>query len=109
MHATKYSYREIKKNIEEEEAQAIREYITENKTSAYLYLTPGTKRYYPYSGLAAQALGFVNDEGGAYGIEAAYNDVLEGTAGRWSPPRPERAPRCTTHTLISWTPLTAMT
>lgn len=28
------------------------------------------------------ALGFVNDEGGAYGIEAAYNDVLEGTAGR---------------------------
>lgn len=33
MHATKYSYREIKKNIEEEEAQAIREYITENKTS----------------------------------------------------------------------------
>ena len=82
MHATKYSYREIKKNIEEEEAQAIREYITENKTSAYLYLTPGTKRYYPYSGLAAQALGFVNDEGGAYGIEAAYNDVLEGTAGR---------------------------
>ena len=82
VHATKYSYREIKKNIEEEEAQAIREYITENKTSAYLYLTPGTKRYYPYSGLAAQALGFVNDEGGAYGIEAAYNDVLEGTAGR---------------------------
>ena len=82
VHATKYSYREIKKNIEEEEAQTIREYITENKTSAYLYLTPGTKRYYPYSGLAAQALGFVNAEGGAYGIEAAYNDVLEGTAGR---------------------------
>ena len=29
VHATKYSYREIKKNIEEEEAQAIRDYITE--------------------------------------------------------------------------------
>lgn len=47
MHATKYSYREIKKNIEEEEAQAIREYITENKTSAYLYLTPGTNATTP--------------------------------------------------------------
>ena len=82
VHATKYSYREIKTNIEEEDAEAIREYITENKTSSYLYLLPSTKRYYPYSGLAAQALGFVNAEGGAYGIEAKYNDLLEGTAGR---------------------------
>ena len=82
IHATKYSYREVKTNIEEEDAEAIREYIAENKTSAYLYLIPGTKRYYPYSGLAAQALGFVNAEGGAYGIEAWYDDLLEGTAGR---------------------------
>jgi len=80
--ATKYAYREIKKNIEEEDAKAIREYIVANKTSSYLYLISGAKRYYPYSSLAAQALGFVNNEGGAYGIEAAYNDVLEGTAGR---------------------------
>ena len=82
IHATKYSYREVKTNIEEEDAEAIREYIAENKTSSYLYLIPSTKRYYPYSGLAAQALGFVNSEGGAYGIEAKYNDLLEGTAGR---------------------------
>lgn len=82
VHATKYSYREIKTNIEEEEAKAIRQYIVDNKTSSYLYLITGTKRYYPYSGLAAQALGFVNAEGGAYGIEAVYNDLLEGTAGR---------------------------
>ncbi|MEI3140844.1 MAG: penicillin-binding transpeptidase domain-containing protein [Lawsonibacter sp.] len=54
----------------------------ENKTSHYLYLISGTKRYYPYASLAAQALGFVNAEGGAYGIEAVYDDVLEGTAGR---------------------------
>lgn len=78
----KYAYKEIKTKIEEEDAEAIRNYIVENKTSHYLYLVSGTKRYYPYSSLAAQALGFVNAEGGAYGIEAAYNDVLEGTAGR---------------------------
>lgn len=82
VHATKYSYREVKTNIEEEDAEAIREYISENKTSAYLYLIPSTKRYYPYSSLAAQALGFVNADGGAYGIEAWYDDLLEGTAGR---------------------------
>lgn len=80
--ATQYAYREIKTNIEEEEAEAIRAYIVENKTSHYLYLISSTKRYYPYAGLAAQALGFVNAEGGAYGIEAVYDDVLEGTAGR---------------------------
>lgn len=80
--AEKYAYREIKTKIEEEEAEAIRTYIVENKTSHYLYLISGTRRYYPYSGLAAQTLGFVNDEGGAVGIEAAYDDVLEGTAGR---------------------------
>ena len=82
VHATQYAYREIKTNIEEAEAEQIRAYIVENKTSHYLYLISGTKRYYPYASLAAQALGFVNAEGGAYGIEAVYDDVLEGTAGR---------------------------
>ena len=82
VHATQYAYREVKTNIEEEEAESIRSYIVENKTSHYLYLIAGTKRYYPYSSLAAQALGFVNAEGGAYGIEAVYDDVLEGTSGR---------------------------
>ena len=78
VHDTKNAYWELRTDIEEEEAEALRTYITENKTSHYLY----SKRYYPYSSLAAQALGFVNDNGGAYGIEARYNDVLEGTAGR---------------------------
>ncbi len=81
-HAVRYSYREIKTNIEEEQAETIRQYIVDNKTSSYLYLLESTKRYYPYSGLAAQALGFVNAEGGAYGVEAWYDDILEGTAGR---------------------------
>lgn len=80
--ATQYSYRELKTKVEEEEAEAIRAYIVEHKTAHYLYLVSGTRRYYPYSSLAAQALGFVNAEGGAYGIEAAYDDVLKGTAGR---------------------------
>ncbi|RAZ41106.1 hypothetical protein DK853_48060, partial [Klebsiella oxytoca] len=72
VHNTKSAYWEIRTNIEEEEAEGLRAYIAENKTSSYLYLINSTKRYYPYAGLAAQALGFVNDNGGAYGIEAVY-------------------------------------
>ena len=82
VHNTKAAYWEVKVNIEEEDKQVFQEYITEHKTASYLYLITSTKRYYPYSGLAAQALGFVNANGGAYGIEAVYNDMLEGTTGR---------------------------
>lgn len=39
-------------------------------------------RTYPQGNLAAQLLGFVNDEGkGSYGIEQALNDELSGTPG----------------------------
>ena len=47
-----------------------------------IWLQPDSKRYYPYSSLAANVLGFVNaDNQGGVGLEAKYNDVLEGTAG----------------------------
>ena len=46
-----------------------------------IYLQADSKRYYPYSALASHVIGFVNEEGGAYGTEALYNDELEGTAG----------------------------
>lgn len=82
VHDTRSAYWEVKVNIEEEEKERLQKYISENKAASYLRLITSTKRYYPYSTLAAQALGFVNDNGGAYGIEAVYNDMLEGTAGR---------------------------
>ncbi len=75
-------YEVLMVNIEEADAQAIREFIQEHKTSYYLYLTPSTKRYYPMSSLAAQVLGFVNDNGGVYGLEAGYEDILKGMPGR---------------------------
>ncbi|MCI9555608.1 MAG: PASTA domain-containing protein [Lawsonibacter sp.] len=79
---TKSAYENIKKNIEEEEAKVIRQYIVDNKAASYMYLITSSRRYYPYSSLAAQVLGFVNANGGAVGIEAQYDDLLEGTAGR---------------------------
>ena len=46
-----------------------------------IYLQADSKRYYPYSTLAAHVVGFVNEEGGAYGTEALYNEELEGKNG----------------------------
>ena len=75
-------YEVLLTDLEEEEAQAIRDFIEENNTGYYLYLTPGTKRYYPFGALASQVLGFVNSEGGVYGLEAGYESVLKGIPGR---------------------------
>ena len=47
-----------------------------------VWMNPDSKRYYPYSSLAANVLGFVNAENqGGVGLEAKYNSTLEGTAG----------------------------
>ena len=81
MEKTYSQYEVLRTKIETENAQKVRELLTELKTSNYLYLTPDTKRYYPYGALASQALGFTNANGGAYGLEAYYNDLLEGDPG----------------------------
>lgn len=47
-----------------------------------IYLSTDSKRYYPYSTLASQVIGFVGtDNSGLYGLESKYDDVLEGTSG----------------------------
>ena len=79
---TNSAYEVIKKNIEGEQADQLLAFSVEQKLGYAMQMVPSTKRYYPYSSLAAQALGFVNANGGAYGIEAKYNDLLEGTVGR---------------------------
>ena len=67
-----------------------------------------SKRYYPNSSLAAQALGFVSsDNNGSEGLEAYYNEELSGTAGKVVTSRATTAPRCPIHTKNTMTPLTA--
>ena len=45
-------------------------------------LLPDTKRLYPFGSLAGNVMGFVNASNvGAYGLEAAYDDVLSGSTG----------------------------
>ncbi len=47
-----------------------------------IYLADGTKRFYPYSSLAAHVVGFVGAENyGLYGTEALYDEALQGSDG----------------------------
>ena len=74
-------YQVIKLRAEQEEADRVREFINEEEIRG-IYLVPDSKRYYPFGSLASQIIGFVNaDNEGAYGLEALYEDELQGTAG----------------------------
>ncbi len=79
---TKYRYKAIERKISEELADEVRTFINDNKIKG-VYLETDAKRYYPYSSLGAQFLGFVSDDNiGTEGLEAYYNSYLEGVAGK---------------------------
>ena len=85
----------LKSRVEQDVADQVRSFINgqtddqglpvpekEQKRLYGIYLDPDSKRYYPYRTLAAQVIGFVGAENsGLYGLEAHYNDVLEGISG----------------------------
>ncbi|MBQ5740089.1 MAG: hypothetical protein IIV78_06735, partial [Oscillospiraceae bacterium] len=73
-------YEVLKTKVDQSTANAVRKFITDNKIRG-IFLEPTSKRYYPYATLAAHAIGFVNSEGGAYGLESVYDDALTGEEG----------------------------
>lgn len=75
-------YEIIKKNVEEETATKVREFILDNDLSTMVSLEEASKRYYQYSDLACHVLGFNGTDGGLMGLEQRYNDMLSGTDGR---------------------------
>lgn len=74
-------YKKIASKIDVTTEEKVRDFISRYNLASCIYLSPNAKRYYPYSTLAAQVIGFTNDNGGAYGIEAQFNDELAGKAG----------------------------
>ena len=80
MKNTASQYEVIKSKVEQETADKVRAFISENKIKG-VFLRPTSKRYYPYSSLAAHVIGFVNANGGAYGLEAVYDEALTGQSG----------------------------
>ena len=74
-------YEVIKLRADEDVANRVRTYINENNVRG-VYLVTDTKRYYPYSTLAAHVIGFVGDDNtGLYGLEAHCEETLEGQTG----------------------------
>jgi len=74
-------YQVIKRKIEKETADQVRSFKQEHKLRA-IEIVPDTKRYYTYSDLASQLIGFVGiDNDGLEGIEAYYNEALTGKSG----------------------------
>ncbi len=76
----------VKKQVDKDIADKVRQFITDNKDlqlSSYIGLDETTKRYYPNENLAATVLGFVgSDNQGLAGVESYYDSTLTGVAGR---------------------------
>ena len=95
MEKTASQYEVIKLRVDQNVADDVRRFINgqiddqgnevpkaQQKTLHGIYLSADSKRYYPYSTLASQVIGFVGtDNNGLYGLEAKYDDVLQGTSG----------------------------
>ncbi len=72
----------IAKKIDKDKSEDLRKWMEENNITKGINIDEDTKRYYPYSNLAAQFIGFCgSDNQGLDGIEARYEDELKGSKG----------------------------
>ena len=72
----------IVKKIDKEKADELRKWLIENNINTGINIDEDNKRYYPYSNLASQVIGFCGgDNQGLDGVEAKYDKVLSGTKG----------------------------
>lgn len=73
----------IAKKVEQEKVDKLKEWMNENKISTGINIDEDTKRYYPYSTVASQVIGFCgSDNQGLSGIESKWESVLTGTPGK---------------------------
>ena len=78
---SKFTY--VKRKVETDIRNKIDALLDENKITRGVVFIRDYKRYYPYGSTASTVLGFTGtDNQGLAGIEAQYDDVLSGTAGR---------------------------
>lgn len=74
----------VKNKVDKETADAITQFRIDNELATYsIYANENTKRDYPNETLASSIIGFTNFDGdGVYGIEAYYDDYLQGVDGK---------------------------
>ena len=72
----------IIKKVEKEKTDELRIWMEENNITSGINIDEDTKRYYPYSTLVSQIIGFCgSDNQGLDGIEAKYDEQLKGKQG----------------------------
>ncbi len=88
MERTWSRYEILKSRVDKETVgDRVRAFITRDgnptgRTIQGIHLQSDAKRYYPYGSLAAHVIGFLDgDNHGAYGLEAIYEDDLDGKTG----------------------------
>ncbi len=73
----------IIKKVEQEKVEQLKKWMEENKITVGINIDEDTKRYYPYSTVASNVIGFCgNDNQGLSGIESKWGSVLTGTPGK---------------------------
>ena len=85
-------YKKVKKNssietivkkVDKGKADELRKWMEANEITVGINIDEDTKRYYPYNSLASQVIGFCgSDNQGLDGIEAIYEDELQGEKGK---------------------------
>lgn len=81
----------IARNVENDVAEKIREFVNVNKFENMIHLEATPKRYYCYDSLASTVIGFTNVKNeGSYGLEYMYNEELSGTNGIYVTARDSR-------------------
>ena len=73
----------IAKKVEQDKVDELTAWMEENKISVGINIDEDTKRYYPYSTVASNVIGFCgSDNQGLSGIESKWDSVLTGTPGK---------------------------
>lgn len=73
----------IVKKVDKEKADKLRVWMDQNNIVTGINIDEDTKRYYPYSTLAANIIGFTgSDNQGLEGIESRYDSILKGSTGK---------------------------
>ena len=73
----------IAKKVEQDKVDELTTWMEENDISVGINIDEDTKRYYPYSTVASNVIGFCgSDNQGLSGIESKWDSVLTGTPGK---------------------------
>lgn len=73
----------IIKKVGKEKVDSLKQWMSENDIAVGINIDEDTKRYYPYSNVASNVIGFCgSDNQGLSGIESKWDSVLTGTPGK---------------------------